>query len=237
MLLSIHQPVYLPGIILFNKIALSDAFMFLGHVPFSKQSWQQRNRINVQGRELFLSVPVVTADRLGQGIDEVLIAPKDPWARKHVGSIRQAYAKRPYFNDYFPALADEITRPHTHLADLNRALIRLIMGWLGIATPVLESRDHEPEGHKTDMLITLCQAAGADHYVSNEGARAYIREDDMAAAGIRHCWQEFEHPVYDQGGAEFVPNLSVIDLLFNTGPAAGEIVRRSGRVVPGAFAP
>ena len=45
MILSAHQPVYLPGIILFGKIAISDVFMFLGHVQFSRTSWQTRNRV------------------------------------------------------------------------------------------------------------------------------------------------------------------------------------------------
>ena len=65
MILSGHQPVYLPGIILFSKMALSDQFMYVGHVQFSPKSWQQRNRIALNGQEHVLSVPVRKADRFG----------------------------------------------------------------------------------------------------------------------------------------------------------------------------
>ena len=238
MILSGHQPVYLPGVILFNKIALSDRFMFVGHVQFSHKSWQQRNRVNLGGRELFLSVPVRKADRFGQSIDEAEIQ-DDGWRRKHLGSIRQAYGKHPFFADYFPGIEAEITADHPTLGALNRALIRRMMVWLDIATPVDDSRDHPAiQGAKTDMLIEMCQAVGADRYLSNEGARVYVEEARMAEAGIHHCWQIFASPQYVPGArVPFLPDVSAIDLLFSLGPAAAAVVRAAGRVEPGPFAP
>ena len=56
MILSGHQPVFLPGIILFNKMALSDQFMYVGHVQFSPKSWQQRNRIVLNGRNVSMTL-------------------------------------------------------------------------------------------------------------------------------------------------------------------------------------
>jgi len=64
MLLCGHQPVYLPGIILFNKITLSDAFMFVGHVQYSRKSWQTRNTIRSENQSIYLTVPVVNLDNL-----------------------------------------------------------------------------------------------------------------------------------------------------------------------------
>ena len=86
------------------------------------------------------------------------------------------------------------------------------------------------------MLVSMCRALGADRYVSNPGARAYIDEEAMAEAGIRHCWQKFVHPVYEQG-APYLASLSVIDLLFNVGPAGREIVISSSRAEPGPHCP
>ena len=234
MILTGHQPVYLPGIILFNKIALCDRFMYVGHVQFSRKSWQQRNRIAIGDREFFLSVPVRKSERFGQSIDETEIEP-GPWRRKHLGSIRQAYGKRPYFLNYFAEIEAIIDHPWRTLGELNRALLAQFLKWLGIATPIVESRDYGISAHKTDMLIQMCRALCADRYLSNEGARAYVQEDRLAAAGIVHCWQEFEHPIYNQG-RPFIPNLSIIDLLFNVGPEAGDIVRRAGWIRPCALA-
>jgi hypothetical protein len=236
MILSGHQPVYLPGIILFNKMALSDMFMYVGHVQFSNKSWQQRNRIALNGKELFLSVPVLKSDRFGQSIDQVEIV-EDTWRRKHLGSIRQAYGKRPYFRRYFPELEDTLNRPYASLGQLNRALIAMIRGWMNIDTPIVESHDYPSiTGAKTDMLIQMCQAVGVDRYLSNEGARTYVDEEAMAANGIQHCWQEFQHPVYTQDQT-FMADMSAIDIVFNLGPEAGSLVKACGTVVPGEFSP
>jgi len=229
MILSAHQPVYLPGIILFNKIALSDSFMFLGHVQLVKQGWHVRNRIRQGDAELFLTIPVKTSGRLGQSIDETEIA-DDFWKRKHLETIRQAYRKRPYFDAYFPPLEALLSANWLSLGALNKALIRHFLRVLEIATPILESTDYAPEGHKTGLLIEITKAVGADAFLSNEGARVYVEEAEMHAAGVGHFWQIFEHPVYEQGRSPFLPNLSIIDLLFNVGPAASDIVRNCGRI-------
>lgn len=234
MMLSAHQPVYLPGIILFNKIAISDAFMFLGHAQLVTHSWHMRNRIRQGDGEIFLTVPVKTAGRFGQSIDET--EPDKPaWKRKHIESIRQAYRKRPFFEEYFHPVEELLAADWTSLGAMNKALIRHFLAVLRIDTPIFESQDHHPTGHKTDLLIEMCRATGANAFLSNEGSRVYVEEDRMAEAGIAHYWQVFEHPVYEQG-RPFVPNLSIIDLLFNVGPAAADIVRACGHAEPGAFA-
>lgn len=233
MILSGHQPVYLPGIILFNKIALSDAFMFVGHCQLSNKSWHTRNRIRLGERELMLSVPV--SKQFGQSINDTAIL-DDGWQRKHLGSIRQAYGKRPYFREYFPRLEALIGAQWASLGDMNIALIKAMLGWLEIDTPILDSRDYEITGNKTDMLISMCQAVGADQYLSNEGSRDYVDEAAMAREGIFHTWQHFEHPVYEQGAA-FMENMSAIDLLFNAGPQSAALVRSCGRIDPGACRP
>jgi hypothetical protein len=95
---------------------------------------------------------------------------------------------------------------------------------------MLDSVDYPIEGHRTDMLISMCKATGADQYLSNRGAMDYVDEEKMAGAGIKHRWLNFVHPIYDQGHSEFITNLSIIDLLFNCGPDSGRIVREAGSV-------
>ncbi len=228
MILSGHQPVYLPGIILFNKIALSDVFMFVGHCQYSPKSWHTRNRIRNGGEEIFLSVPVVKAGRFGQSINETEIN-SQPWKKKHLATIYHAYHRRPFFPEYFPELEELLSRPWTSLGVMNMAIIRAMMHWFELDTPVLDSMNYGVSGHKTDMLIDMCRAAGADRYLSNLGSQAYIDEEEMRRNGIEHCWQDFLHPVYEQGAA-FLANMSAIDLAFNVGPRAAEIVRSCGRI-------
>lgn len=229
MILSGHQPVYLPSILLFSKMALSDLFMYVGHVQFSNKSWQQRNRILLNGKELLLTVPVRKTNHFGQSIDEVEIL-DNFWKKKHLGSIRQAYGKSPFFNMYFGELEERINREYITLGELNRSITALIRDWLSITTPIVESYNYPNiVGTKTDMLIQMCRAVGADKYLSNEGARAYVDEVVMSDLGIQHCWQTFEHPIYHQG-CNFMPDMSVIDLLFNMGEESKIIVKNAGSI-------
>ncbi len=236
LLLSGHQPVYLPGIIFFNKIALSDMFMFVGHCQFTKKSWHSRNRIRLGDRELWLSIPVKTAGHFDQAINDTEFI-DGAWKRKHLGSIRQAYLKAPFYDRYYPEIERMLLQPWEILGDLNIAFIRLFAGWLEIDTPLVDGRSYTISGEKTEMLISMCRAVNADSYLSNEGSIVYVDEQRLADVGIQHCWQKFEHPTYSQGGGDFMPNMSIIDLLFRTGPAACEFVLNCGRVSPGAFAP
>lgn len=229
MILSGHQPVYLPSLHLFSKIALSDKFMFVGHCQFVNKSWHSRNNIRGANQMLTLTVPIRKAGHFGQSISEMEIDGAH-WKRKHLGSIRGAYQKRPFFKDYFPTLEELINRPWKNLGELNIALIIQFLDWLKIETPLLYSEDQGITGQKTDMLISMCGAVDADHYLSNEGARAYVDEKQLSEAGISHCWQGFSHPLYDQG-TDFMENLSVIDCLFNIGAAqCRELILAAGSI-------
>jgi hypothetical protein len=231
MMLSGHQPVYLPSLHLFSKIALSDKFMFVGHCQFVNKSWHSRNVIRNGRTPLTLTVPVLKTGRFGQSISETIIN-GDHWKRKHLGSIRNSYQKRPYFKDYFPRLEELIQQPWENLGQMNIALIIQFLDWLNIDTPLFYSEDHAISGQKNDMLIAMCRAMGAQDYLSNMGAKAYGDESLLRAAAIDHHWQQFVPPRYEQGG-EFMENLSIIDCLFNMGPASGDLVRQAGSIDPG----
>ena len=236
MILSGHQPCYLPGIQLINKIMLSDAFMHVGHCQYQKRSWHSHNFI----RTGELIVPVRAT--LGQSVDEVEIDYSKNWQRKHLERIKHAYGderKFPFFEYIYPFLADIIWCNHGTLGELNKSLLYWILQKLEINTWIFDSRNHQIEGSKCDMLISMCKAVGADEYLSNEGSRwrqgndGYItaaEEDRMAAAGIKHRWQKFTHPIYGQDARVNFGRLSVIDLLFRHGPASAEIIRRAGHV-------
>ena len=228
MITAAHQPVYLPGIIFFNKLALCDAFIFLSDVQLSRgRSWQTRNRIRQGSEAGFLSVPVKRKGRSDQRIYNTIILSDNDWQRRHVASIQHAYGKRPYFSQYFPSLAAIIEQPWSTLADLNIALIRHLAIHFGLSPKWYDSREFELPDGKNERLVALARALGSDTYISNPGSTMYVNESTFAAGGVRHLWQHFEHPVYEQG-APFLTNLSVIDLLFNLGPNAASVIRASG---------
>lgn len=227
-LLSAHQPVYLPGLILFHKIALSDVFVLLPDVQFQRHSWQQRNRVRNGKEAIFLSVPVRKSGNLSRTIRQTEIAP-EPWRKKHLTTLKQVYGKRPYFEAYFPAIEALISADYANLSDLNCTLIRHFCEVLALETEIVDSAELDHEGENQERLISLCQATDADAYISNVGAASYVDEAGFSAAGITHFWQAYHPPEYRQGKA-FLPHLSVVDALFNLGSDTGDLVRTAGEM-------
>ncbi len=223
---AIMQPTYLPWIGYFAMIDRVDRFVFLDSVQFARRSWQQRNRIKLDGREYMLTVPVLTKGRREQAIMDVEIDPASAYARQHIATIRQAYAKAPFFPDYADDLFAILADGHRGLSELNVALISWLMSVFGISTSVVSSSSFEAEGHKADLLADLCRDIGADTYLSAPGSADYIEESDAFAVRDIAVWfHAYEHPVYPQGPDPFLPYMSAIDLLFQAGPRSLSILR------------
>lgn len=228
MIVSIHQPNYLPWLGFFYKMWRSDRMVLLDNVQYSKNSFQNRNRIKAAGGAVWLSVPVMTAGRLAQSTDSVKIAPGMKWQKNHLQTIRQYYQRAPYFTLYLPELLRVYEQPWVRLLDLNVALIRLMADALQISTPLLFASDLGVEGNGTKLLIDTCHSAGATRYLSGFGGRDYQDPEQMVAAGIQLEVYDFQHPNYPQLWGEFIPQLSALDLILNTGPNAAAILRSSG---------
>ena len=99
----IMQPSYLPWIGYFDLIQRSNVFVFLNDVQFSKQSWQVKNKINSQGKELVLTVPVKKT-KLATNIDQIIIDQSKPWKKKHLKSIYYSYVKSEFFKEIYPII-------------------------------------------------------------------------------------------------------------------------------------
>lgn len=215
---SIHQPQYLPYLGFFHKIAHSDVFVALDDTQFQKNGVQNRNKIKTAQGWQWLTVPV--QHRFGQLINEVRIDGRAPWPRKHMHTLRANYSRTPYFNCYIPKLEELLTAEYDNLSQLNMALTQWVMSVLEIKTPILLASALNVCGEQTDRLVSICQAVRADCYLSGPGGRQYMELELFAAAGIQVQWQLFEAPVYQQcfPQTDFIPNLSVLDALFNCGP-------------------
>jgi hypothetical protein len=73
-------------------------------------------------------------------------------------------------------------------------------------------------------LLTILTRLGATHYVSGPSARDYIHLEQFAAAGISVEFMSYEYPEYPQLFGPFEPAVSILDLLFNTGPDAAKFI-------------
>ncbi|NQT30407.1 MAG: WbqC family protein [Candidatus Saganbacteria bacterium] len=231
MILSVHQPEYLPYMGFFLKMMLCDEFVIMDHVQYSKQSWQNRNRIRSKDGELLLTVPVLTKGKSGQAINEVQINNCDNWMKKHLRSMVSNYCKTPFFDVHRPFFEDIYSKRWEKLVDLNMAIIKYLVTQLGIRITIVRTSEFGPSGQKTDLLIDICKRLGFDTYLSGSGGRLYIDEARFRDQNLKSLYVDFKHPVYKQQYEPFLANMSLIDLLFNYGSEqSSEIIKSSGRI-------
>lgn len=227
------QPTYLPWLGYFDLIAQSQAFIFLDNVQFEKQSWQQRNRIRTAKGLEWLIVPVLGKGRHDQLIRDVEIIKSKKFPGPHLRAFQMNYQRAPYFDQFFPELSDIIENNNTSLNKLNIGIIKWLSSVMGIEANFVNSSDLEAGGKRTSLLVNLCKKIDANLYLSPIGAKEYIdsTHGEFAAAGIEVWLHNYEHPEYTQLYKPFLPYASVIDLLFNEGGRALEIIC-SGRRKP-----
>jgi hypothetical protein len=218
MTVVILQPGYLPWLGFFDQLRRADVFVYYDDVQFDKHGWRNRNRIKTQAGPLWLTVPVLHSGQQGfPRILDVEIDGRTPWARKHVASIRQAYARAPFLGRYLPALEELLQRRWERLVDLDLACTALMAEWFGLSRRVERSSGLGIGGDRTERLVSICRHFGASTYVSGDAAGTYLDVPLFERHGITVEWQQFAHPVYPQLHGPFVPYLSAIDLILNCG--------------------
>lgn len=223
----IMQPTYLPWMGYFDLVDQSDIFVFLDHVQFVRRSWQQRNKIKTPKKWIWLTVPIIRDS--AKRIFEVRINNSQNWYKEHCESIRKSYARASYFKKYFKFFEETYNADWEYLVDLNIHVIKGVTKQLNIKKDFIKSSDMGIEGKKTDLLVNICKKLNADIYLSPLGSARYIEENNLfKREGIKLEYQHFEHPIYKQLWGDFIPHMSVIDLLFNEGDKSLDIIR-SGR--------
>jgi len=217
MIIAGHQAQYLPGMRFFAKVLACDKFILVDHVQFVKKEWQNRNRIRTKDGPMWLTVPVLVKGKFDQRINEVEIDNKSDWQRTHWRSIELNYSKAPYFGEYRSFFEEIYKRKWNKLADLNLEIVSFLLNELKIGKEIILSSSLGLTGKSTDLLIELCKKLNADTYLSGQQAKTYVDLAKFKDNNLKHIFMEFHYPVYEQQFNGFLPNLSIIDALFNIG--------------------
>ena len=226
--LAVLQPSYLPWLGYFDQIDRADVFVFYDDVQYDKHGWRNRNRLKGPQGPVWITVPVRHAGRFGQLINAVEIDPRPDWARKHIATLRQLYARAPYAPLYLPELCELLARRWDRLVDLDVAAIRLMARWLGIDARFCCSSELGIGGGQSTRLLAICRHFAADTYISGDAAQAYLDVGRFRNAGVRVVWQDYRHPRYRQQFGQFEPYLSAIDLLCNLGGESLSVLHTRG---------
>ncbi len=232
------QPSYLPWLGYFDQYQWADVFVLYDDVQYDRNGWRNRNRILAPYGVQWLTVPVCLKGMGFPLIREVKINGQVKWGQKHLRSLKQAYAKCPFFDEIYPPLEAVIQRRWDSLLELNVEVFRVLVELLGMRWKVVFSSELGVEGRKTKRLVEICRLLGATDYLTGDAARNYLNEEEFEKEGIKVHWHSYEHPVYPQYQCkkkemEFVPFMSVVDLLFNCGDKSLSVLARTSRSTSG----
>jgi hypothetical protein len=228
MRIAVIQSCYIPWKGFFDLIGRCDEYVIYDSVQFVKGHWHNRNRIKTVDGLKWLTIPVVTSGRLGQPIDQVEI--EKPWADRHWRTLELHYKRAPYFEQIAPTVKRWYERAdkQARLTDVNEIFLRGIAELLNLGTRIVRDAAYPAEGAKTERVLAIARAAGADRYLSGPSAQVYLDESMFAAAGIKPEWMSYQgYPEYPQLHGGFEHAVTALDLLFNTGQDASRYLDHS----------
>jgi hypothetical protein len=211
-IVSIHQSQYLPWFPYFKKVAMADIFVVMDNVQYQKNGLQNRNKIRNHEGDFWLTIPVTGH------LDDLILDKKianDSWKQKHWKSIKASYSKAPYWNMYKDPLELLYEKKYFSLHEVNKNFFEFLLEMLCIRTKIVYLSELVATGTKSDLVLSICKELGASTYITGTGGKSYLIESDFEIENIKVEYIESISPEYTQYQGDFIPDLSIIDMLFN----------------------
>lgn len=228
--ISIHQSMYLPYAGFFNKMKNVDDFVIFDELLYSKSYYFNRNRIKTANGVLMLTVPLKKDSGkkiFERKINEIEIDTTQNWQQSHFASMQASYNKSDYFDNYKRFFKDIYSKNWNKLRDINIETIMHLKKELNIQTHILFDSDlplDHISTHPTQRIIDICNELNADVYLSGISGKDYLDVSLFEKNNITLEFQQYSPIIYKQLYGTFVPNLSIVDLLYNMGEKASKLI-------------
>ena len=190
---GIHQVNYFPWSGYFNKMAKSDIFIFLDQVQLTDRGYSQRTPvISSIGQQSFLNVGVIKKGHREKEFREIMLNPESDWRERQLNFLKGNYLSHPYYKSIMDVIFPVFDDKWNTLLDVTLCSIHIIKD--------------------------ITKSAEGDIYLSGSGAKQYMDVKEFAAHDVNVEYQTFQAFKYPQWRLnEFVPGLSILDMLFNIG--------------------
>jgi len=225
---AIMQPTYLPWAGYFNLACSVDIFVLLDDVQFERRSWQSRNRILMNGRPVYLTVPVKKNSQTAI-IGDIDVLENVDWRAAHWKTLCTSYSKAPGGIFVLDLLECHYKGPLiVKLADFNISIFKRLIEVLGIDVKIIKASQLVCDGKRADHLYKIAKALDCDEYLSPVGSMSYLFADGFNLHDdIKLSFQEFTPTPYKHYGCDhFLSSLSIVDVIANLGiEAASKYVR------------
>ncbi|GAB4045227.1 WbqC family protein [Spirosoma litoris] len=217
MTLAIMQPYFMPYIGYMQLMSAVDTFVLYDDVAFINRGWINRNRLLINGQEYLFTVPLKDASQ-NKRINEVHLADDPKWRSKLLKTIEQGYRKAPYYQTVMPLTEKVINFTTDSIADLVYFSLVELNQYLGMTTRLVQSSTiYANEDMKAQArILDICRQENAQRYINPIGGTELYDKPTFDQAGIQLNFIKSNRVEYPQFKNEFVPWLSIIDvLMFN----------------------
>ena len=219
----ISQPMYFPWVGLLEQMRLADVFVHLDDAQFSKGGFFNRVQLKTAEGTPWLTVPLAET-KLGQSLNETRMAEHD-WRRKQLATLRQSYAAAPHVEEMLGLVESVFEKENESLAALSAASVEALAAFFEITPKEIQwASAMGVEGTGSARVLAICEALGAERYVTGHGAREYFDHESFEAAGIRVEYLDYEKREYPQLHGAFTPFVSALDLAANCGGTGREVI-------------
>lgn len=216
MIISIHQPAYLPWLGYFDKINRSDIFIYLDTVQLEKNSYTCRNKIKTPQGSTWLTIPLITKGHTTNSIRDIKIDNSQNWKKKHLKNIFFNYKKAKFFDELYPKIEALFEEDFDLFSDLAYKHMVFWLNEFNIQTKIIKSSTLDIQTKKSDLILNLCSKFSASKYLSGAFGKCYLNEDSFNQQDIQIEYQNYNHPVYQQLNGKFLPYMGIVDFWMNT---------------------
>jgi len=213
MKLAIMQPYLFPYLGYFQLIQAVDAFVVYDDVNYIKGGWINRNYILANGDRRLITLPLQDASP-NKLINQIEVGGQ----HKILQTLRHSYGRAPYFDAVYPLIEDILMQTEKNLARFLDYQLRRLCGYLGLCPQwhISSALNKDNALRGQDKVLAICEELGATHYINVPGGKELYDPPSFAARGLKLSFIQPRAVRYRQFGKEFVPNLSIIDvMMFN----------------------
>ena len=218
MKIGIMQPYFFPYIGYFQLLNMVDKYVVFDTAQFSNNKWGYRNQILINGAPGYFRVKILKASQ-NKGFHEIKLSDDIEAKKKNIYALECSYRKAPYFSEVMPMLEQFLIADYDNLAEYNVASNRLVCNYLGIKTEILlfSELDCDKALTRQFRIFDVCKVLGGNEYINSIGGTQLYDYEEFRENGIELAFLKADDIVYPQFGGEFVPNLSIIDvMMFNS---------------------
>lgn len=215
---AVMQPYFFPYIGYFQLIQAVEKFIIYDDVGFIKRGWINRNNILINGKENLITIPCRNASQ-NKLINEINHGLSSKNRKKLLNKIQFAYGKAPFFDTIFPIVQEVILCKKDKISDLAFLSITAVCSYLEIETKFKKSSKTYKNSRldKAGRLINITKQEHAENYINPIGGTELYDKETFKKEGVNLFFLKPEELSYTQFGNQFVPWLSIIDvMMFNS---------------------